>query len=542
MVGINQSLLHRLETLERAKEIVDLVHVKKEGCNLFIDAKLEDDKRIYVPTNTGLIFHNSPAFVRFMMGPYGSGKSTACCTDIVLKTLEMPPWCNGMRRSKWAIIRNTSGELETTTLQTWLYWFQCLGSFTKRQKPVMTYTHTFRDAIGICEIELIFLALDREDDLRKIRSLELTGAYINEASETPSGLLSHIKGRVGRYPPPALQIPYWSGVIADLNPPDTDHHVYKTFEENKPDNYEIFKQPPGLLSIKKELIVEKTESITTAAGNTYIVNTDADNYRNLKRDYYLRMAEGQNEEFIKVFCLGQYGAVILGKRVYPEYNDDLHSKNDMQYVEGLPVDFFWDYGLTPACLITQFTARGQLRVMKEFCAQDMGIKQFAEQVVLPYLQGELKGFSHRYSDGDPAGSRRSDTDEKTCTEILTGLGIKTHGAATNALLKRLEAVKYSLNRMVDGQPSILINREGCPTLRKGFLGDYHYRRIAVAGEARYHDEPNKNKASHPHDALQYCAMRFFSTELVNKNRTETSRIVKAVSNRPPRIMTNISYL
>ena len=41
-------------------------------------------------------------------------------------------------------------------------------------------------------------------------------------------------------------------------------------------------------------------------------------------------------------------------------------------------------------------------------------------------------------------------------------------------------------------------------LRKGFAGGYHYRRLKVAGDERYHDEPNKNEFSHVHDALQYA--------------------------------------
>ena len=41
-------------------------------------------------------------------------------------------------------------------------------------------------------------------------------------------------------------------------------------------------------------------------------------------------------------------------------------------------------------------------------------------------------------------------------------------------------------------------------LRKGFAGGYHYRRLKVAGDERYHDEPNKNGFSHVHDALQYA--------------------------------------
>lgn len=529
---MNQSLLARIETLEQAHNSLSLIHVRKEGNSLFVNADTEDEKRIYIPTPSGEEFHNdSKNNVRLIMGPYGSGKSTACCAEIVRRTMEMPVWCNGIRRSKWAIVRNTSGELETTTLQTWLHWFHNLGAHTKRKKPVMTYEHTFKDDKGVCEIELIFLALDREDDLRKIRSLEVTGVYVNEASEVPQGTISHFKGRINRYPSQQMCSSYWSGIIADTNPPDIDHWIYKTFEEEKPNGYRIFKQPSGLTKIRKDEIDPNVEHVATTSGY-YTANLNADNYKNLKPDYYLRMAEGQIEEFIKVFCMGQYGTVILGKKVYPEYNDDFHSANDMQYAGGIPISLFWDYGLTPACLIVQFLPRGQLRIMKEFVALDMGIKQFAENIILPYLSSQLAGFDIEHSDGDPSGTTARDTDESTCMQILTGLGIETFGAATNQIIPRLEAVKYFLNRVIDGQAAILISREGCPVLRKGFLGDYHYKRVAVVGEARYQDKPNKNRASHPHDALQYCALRYGSAELVNKKEIDTLKLIQSVMNRP----------
>ena len=41
-------------------------------------------------------------------------------------------------------------------------------------------------------------------------------------------------------------------------------------------------------------------------------------------------------------------------------------------------------------------------------------------------------------------------------------------------------------------------------LRKGFAGGYHFRRVKVAGDERFHDVPDKNAYSHPHDALQYA--------------------------------------
>ena len=67
---------------------------------------------------------------------------------------------------------------------------------------------------------------------------------------------------------------------------------------------------------------------------------------------------------------------------------------------------------------------------------------------------------------------------------------------------RREAVASTLTRLVDGSPGLLLS-PACKMLRKGFAGGFHYRRVRVAGDERYHDRPDKNAFSHPHDALQY---------------------------------------
>ena len=59
-----------------------------------------------------------------------------------------------------------------------------------------------------------------------------------------------------------------------------------------------------------------------------------------------------------------------------------------------------------------------------------------------------------------------------------------------------------MRRLVDGGPGFLLD-PSCKTLRRGFQGGYCYRRVQVAGEDRYQDKPDKNRYSHPHDALQY---------------------------------------
>ena len=47
-------------------------------------------------------------------------------------------------------------------------------------------------------------------------------------------------------------------------------------------------------------------------------------------------------------------------------------------------------------------------------------------------------------------------------------------------------------------------------LAEGFRGRYQFRRVKISGSAeRYHDEPDKNEYSHPHDAVQYVATAVF---------------------------------
>ena len=61
-------------------------------------------------------------------------------------------------------------------------------------------------------------------------------------------------------------------------------------------------------------------------------------------------------------------------------------------------------------------------------------------------------------------------------------------------------------RVSEGKPGLVICRS-CVNLRKGFLGDYHYRTMVNSdGTVRTAERPDKSRddpASHVHDALQY---------------------------------------
>lgn len=501
MILTASAIAKRIAQIEEARRRGVERQVTINDTRMTIHAK--DQDKIYIPTATGNIAHLDDSFVRVIMGPYGSGKSTWAATEIVRRACAVPRWHNGRRRSRWGIVRNTSGELATTTLATWLSWFEDLGDVRKRQKPILTYEHIFNDGYGIVELELLFIALDRPEDVRKIKSLELTGCYINELSEVPKAALAHMKGRVNRYPSKAFcHEPYWSGIIADTNPPEDDHWIFKDFEENTYPGHILFKQPPGL--IKDE-------------DDNWVRNPSCDNFDHLPHDYYEKLAHGQSQEFVKVFCLGEYGAVGFGKRVYPEFNPDLHAVDSLPAIQGEQLILGWDFGLTPACVVMQLSSRGQLLVLKEYIADGMGIRTFAESIVIPSIAKDFPYCKIGMSIADPAGNARNEiVEEMSCIGELNQLGIPTTSARTNDIDPRLGSVRFFLNRMTDGKPCFLLDKKGCPTLFKGFVKGYVYARVAVGGEERYKDKPNKNVYSHAMDGLGYGCLELASDSITQE--------------------------
>ena len=438
-------------------------------------------------------FHASDAFVRGLMGPVGSGKSSSCCVEIVARALRQKPSADGIRRSRWLIIRNTYPELKSTTIKTWETWFPSNVAPIKWDTPI-TSTMKIAD-IGdgtSMELEVMFMALDRPTETGKLRSLELTGAWINEASEIPKEIFDMVTQRVGRFPSKLQGGPSWCGIILDTNPCDDDHWYYKLAEEEKPDEWEFFRQPGGLY---KE-------------GAEYLPNPDAENIFNLPGGYryYLQQVPSKQEDWINVFLLGNYGSTKDGKPVYPEYNDKVHClPKNVEAERGLPIVLGWDFGLTPACTIMQVTSRGKVIVLDEVISEDMGIRQFANDAVKPLLNNKYSGYTI-FSAGDPAGNIRAQTDERTCLQELLECGIATEPAPTNDFIPRREAVAFFLTKMSDGEPAFAINPR-CTNLRKGLAGRYKFERLKTSGNARYKDRPLKDGYSHAQDALQYACLR-----------------------------------
>ena len=320
-------------------------------------------------------------FFRGIRGPVGSGKSVGCCVEVFRRSLEQKKAPDGKRKSRWAIIRNTNPQLRTTTIKTWLDWFpeNDWGKFTWS----VPYTHHIKK--GEVDLEVIFLALDRPEDVKKLLSLELTGIWINEAREIPKSIIDACTMRVGRYPSMRDGGPSWTGVIADTNAPEEDHWWpimsgevpipdYIPREQAqmlvKPDNWEFFTQPSAMLEERDE----DGEVID------YKPNDTAENKKHMLANYYDNLIRGKTKSWIDVYVMNRLGTIQDGKPIYPMFAAEVHiAKEEIAVAAGAPLYVGLDFGLTPAATLGQ-KIRGRWLVQSEIVAFDMGIVRFAEVV------------------------------------------------------------------------------------------------------------------------------------------------------------------
>ena len=454
------------------------------------------------PGKTTSQFMKDDSFFRGLRGPVGSGKSVSCCIEILRRALQQEPNAEGVRKSRWAVIRNTNPQLKTTTIKTWLDWFpeEEWGKFHWS----VPFTHHIKK--GEIDLEVIFLALDRPEDVKKLLSLELTGVWVNEAREIPKSIIDACTMRVGRYPSMRDGGATWYGVICDTNAPDSEHWWpilagetvlpdYITKQEAKmlvkPDNWKFFNQPPAMHEIRN-----KSKEI-----EGYEQSKEAENIKNLTPNYYRNIIRGKTKSWIDVYVLNKLGLVEDGKPVYEEFRHDVHvAKGELAVSPHLPIYIGIDFGLTPAAVFGQ-KVRHRWIIFDELVAEDMGIVKFSDILKQQLALYQSKSY---YIFGDPAGDHRVQTDESTPFQIMRGKGLQCRPAPSNDVLVRLESVNATLTRMVDGETGILIDKK-CMNLIKGFTGGYHYKRLQVSGE-RYDEKPNKNRFSHIHDALQYLML------------------------------------
>ena len=442
----------------------------------------------YTPSHTVQLMMQSNAVVRAIMGPIGSGKSVACAMELLRRACEQAPNKNGVRRTRFAIIRNTVRMLRDTTIKTVHEWVppDIAGRW---YATTNTFMVKFRLPDGTAvESEWMFRPLESSEDVRNLLSLELTGAWINEYREVTPDVFINLLGRIGRFPKREESPPTWVGVVMDTNPPAIGTFWHKLFESDEQDaNLQSFAEKFG-------------RPVKALYRQPSGMAPNAENIRFLPDGYYdLLLASGRDPDWLNVHVHGEYGTRRDGLPVYPEFNVLVHkSPTPLQANPSAPLSIGLDFGLTPAAVMFQQNAYGQWLVLSELVSRNMGIEEFAK-LLKRYLRTRFPD-NHTYDLWcDPAGNQRNQVNAVTPFDVLRKEGF-TPRAGPSDLDTRLSAVRGPLNRMVQGQPGLLVNSE-CTTLLDGFMGGYKYVTDTRTGEPR--DIPDKTFESHVHDALQH---------------------------------------
>lgn len=442
---------------------------------------------------------------RFVAGPPGSGKSVGNAFELFAIAMRQEPTPEGIRPTKFGIIRSTYGELERTTLETLKAWLPAEYTKINHSKPIRVRTRLPLPDNTIADMQFELIAIESAHDLGKLDSYEATAIWLNEMTGLPMELVGKAGERVGRYPPSNMwddgknHCTYY-GVIGDYNYPPKDHWLVSYLHEGDlPPETMLYEQPSALI-----------EHIDQETGKTsYTINPEAENLVNLgdgKKyldDLYTYQRLGLYD-MIQTRLLCQYGrAGGDGKRVFTNFDLDYHvAKEVLDPLKFTDTLISMDTsGIHPCALFWQYV-RGNWHITDGIYGDEMGLEEFTDDVMIPLITMRYAGC-HIACVCDPANARDART-AITPTDLLNERNLNAFTAPTNQFKARLLACEELLNRRDKG--ALCIN-PNVTLLIDALSGGYQYRKLRAVGiNTVFSTQPIKNKYSHWADAFQYGAL------------------------------------
>lgn len=436
--------------------------------------------RIYTPPPTIAKYMLCDKRVQLLLGPIGGGKTTGVLMKLLALAHMQAPNPNGVRKTRWAVVRNTRPQLRDSVLKSVFDWLPPNGKSVRWHETDMNMEIELPLADDTRLIaELMFRALDDERDARRLLSVEYTGAWLSEFREIPFQLLTDVLSRTGRYPSAADGGCTWHGVLGETNMPTRGSDWFRYLEVEPPSYMERFIQPSGL-------------------------SPDAENVEHLPADYYSTLVEGAKENWIQAHIKCEYPDSLDGKAVHGA------SFSNKRHVAAVPFNAIGsgptaptilmgvDQGRSPAAVFAQMHASGKLFVIAECHAQNVGMEKFAAEYLRPLVAQRFPGMSILCVI-DPAGTRKNEVNDDTPADALRRHGFRVVAAPTNQIGRRIDAV----DRLLLQHDGMCINPE-CTTLINAMAADYRFK-TRKNGELEETPE-KKHPISDVCDALQYVCL------------------------------------
>lgn len=441
--------------------------------------------RFDCPGRTIERFFKSSTRRRVIMGPFGSAKSTSCCMEIYRRATEQAPNAQGIRKTRWAIVRNSYPDLKNTTVKTWRDWFgDQFGAFNNVAPFVHHMKFRLPDNTRV-DCEVIFLALDDEKDAKKFLSLEVTGIYFNEVRELKRAIIESGDGRLGRYPSMKDGGPTWYGMIADTNMPDEDHWLYDLAEGAAVEGWEFFRQPGAVMKVDGE----------------WKVNPQAENLKNLAPGYYSGQLTGKTDAWISVHLASEYGRLPIEGSYFAEELADLERRGRITEISGspdLPVHTAWDIGMHDYMTIWFFQLVGDETVFLAYYENNGKALDHYAQVMKEMQNRERWTWGSHLWPHDGFHKDVGILGAKTRAEVFQSLGF--------SLPIKMEK-RTNPGEWIDGTRLFLrksrFNRVGC---KDGLNHLRRYTRRHDSVRNVYLNQPQHDEHSHGADGFQIAAM------------------------------------
>lgn len=429
----------------------------------------------FEPDQTLVPFWETKSFYRFVIGPYGSTKTTNCIMRLMALAANQAPGPDGKRRTRFVISRPTLQQLKTTVLKDVEQWLM----------PIMNYKvseNLIEVRAGDIISDWYLIPLEDPEDQRRLLSMQLSAVYFNEFREIPLDLVAAASSRVGRFPSKAHGGCTEPCVIGDTNPPDYDSPWRKFLVDDPPKNLHLTHQPSAMAP--------------EATWRKYLPD-----------NYYENLMEGHDEEWINVHIHSQWGASRSGQPVFKStFRPSFHvGKSELQPSLGHPLVVGMDFARWPAALVGQVNHQGRLLILAEAEQENVGVMQFMQTVVRPLLSSSRFSRYPVYIVGDPAGLQRSQIGEDSVFSILKKMGYLAYPAQTNQIPPRLRAVERWLLEQREGQAAFLIDPVHCPKTIKALNHEYRFKQRK---DGTIEDTPDKSNRPYPDlaDALQYLCL------------------------------------
>lgn len=407
------------------------------------------------PLPTQEKFHQSNAKYRMLAGGFGTGKTTAICLEMA-KDIAIP--------NNYILFgRKDLQELKSTTLKEFIDIYEpAIIDHNKQERRI-----TFNNGT-----EIFYTNLDESREaIKKINSLNLGSAYIDQAEELTESMFIAISGRLRR-------ANARRNFVGAMNP-EGHNWIWRYFINEKKEGYEIF--------------------ITTTLENIY-----------LPPDYVeslLAMPENWVKRF--VYCSFEDFEGIV-------YNEFIETKHKIGLYEPAPTEqeyIILDYGFrNPTCvLFASVDYDGVVRIYDEYYERGKLISDISSDI------RRYETFERAIKLADPS-INNTQRDGLSISDEFLKYQIYFRPANNN--------VSQGINRVNEmfKQGKLLISAKCVNTLRE--IGVYKWKELRPGQERNEYEEPVKQD-DHAMDCLRYMANHIcIPQEEEKKASGERARVIQ----------------